>query len=139
MSETTYFNDCKDSKKLRKMLNIISNKKETKIVQQLHDMPSIQRMRIVNAALLFEEQRQSDYEIVMVKLRAAYSKLFTVGLTQCKKDWKEVWKGLRAANLVLLHDILCSHHRPEIIKMARNMADCSEWSRMDDDCRLLPW
>ena len=139
MSETTYFNNEKYNKKQRKYLNMLSNKKESKIMKQLHDMPNFQRMKIVEAAVLYEQMEQANYEIIMSKLYNAYNMLFTVGNSQVHKDWVALWESLRASNLVFMHDILCSHHRPEIIRMARNMAQASYLSELDDENNLLPW
>ena len=140
MSSTTYFSNVNYNKKQRKYLNMLSNKKESKIIKQLHDMPSFQRMKIVEAALLYEQMEQENYEIIMNKLHNAYNMLFTVGLSQAHKDWVAVWGSLRSSNnYVLLNDILGSHHRPEIVRMATNMAHASYWSELDDKNKLLPW
>ena len=139
MSETTYFNNEKYNKKQRKYLNMLSNKKESKIMKQLHDMPNFQRMKIVEAAVLYEQMEQANYEIIMSKLYNAYNMLFTIGLSQAHKDWVSVWESLKSSNYVLLHDILGSHHRPEIVRMTINMAHASYWSELDDKNKLLPW
>ncbi len=108
-------------------------------IEVLCDMSSESRMKVIQAALTHEEMLEAKYLIVLPKLQKAYSTLFTVGLTQCQKEWREIWKGLRASDPMFMNDFLGSKHRPEICRMARNMAECSSWSDMDDDRRLLPW
>ena len=139
MSETTYYTNINYNKKQRKFIHMLSNKKETKVIKQLHDMPSFQRMKIIEAALFYDQMEQENYEIIMNKLHNAYYMLFTVGLSHAHKDWVAVWESLRVSNYILLHDILGSHHRPEIVRMAINMAQANNLSELDDEGKLLPW
>lgn len=96
-------------------------------------------MKIVDAAMLHESMVQARYLLVMTQLKAVYSKMFTVGRTQCGLEWCNIWSGLRTSDTVFMCDLLCSHHRPEIVRMAINMAHCKMWSDMDDKNTLMPW
>jgi hypothetical protein len=141
MKETFYLcgKNWRQKKYARKLLNIPTIEKQNKIIDKLCKMPSYERMKIVDAAMLHESMIQARYLLVMAQLKAAYSKMFTVGRTQCGLEWNNVWSGLRASDTVFMCDLLCSHHRPEIVRMAKNMAFCKMWSDMDDENKLMPW
>jgi hypothetical protein len=141
MNKTYYLcgKNWRQKKKTRELFNIPTIKKQNKMIDKLCKMPSYERMKIVDAAILHEEMVHARYLVVLAQLKAAYSLMFTVGRTQCGLSWSAIWAGLRATDIVFMCDLLCSHHRPEICRMARNMAQAAMYSNMDDRNQLMPW